>query len=277
MSSINKLFIIGNGFDLAHGVPSTFNHFKEYLRCTYLYEHDVYPSLWLPASTDYDGEICYKIEDCAQIIDFMICDSCLRIGSEDEGENWSDFERAIGRFDYSLLEEDIEIQYDKEGDINPFHTGNNYEDAYNDLSNVMLKLPELFSEWINNIPILENCFSVFNLDNYYSILELIDKEHDVFLTFNYTETLENLYEAENVTHIHGNQTSPVLGHNNTSRIEEQSYHQDTYINTMNETLKKPTDRIIEEKSYFFKNLEGEIDSIYSYGFSFGEVDLIYLK
>lgn len=28
---------------------------------------------------------------------------------------------------------------------------------------------------------------------------------------------------------------------------------------------------------FFKELQGDVDSIYSYGFSFGEVDLIYIE
>ncbi|EGO2664540.1 bacteriophage abortive infection AbiH family protein [Enterococcus faecalis] len=277
MSIINKLFIIGNGFDLAHGIPSTFNHFKEYLRYTYEYVYDEYPNLWLQSYTDYDGGESYEIEGCAQIIDFMICNSCSNISYEGDGENWSDFEKAMGYFDYSLLEEDIEIQYDKEGDINPFHTGNNHEDAYNDLRNVMLKLPELFSEWINNISTPENCFSVFNLNSYYSFSELIDKENDTFLTFNYTETLENLYEAENVIHIHGDQTSPIVGHNNDFQMDEQVYHQDTYVNSMNEALKKPTSRIIKENLCFFKELQGDVDSIYSYGFSFGEVDLIYIE
>ncbi|WP_086445289.1 bacteriophage abortive infection AbiH family protein [Candidatus Enterococcus lemimoniae] len=277
MSIINKLFIIGNGFDLAHGIPSTFNHFKEYLRYTYEYVYDEYPNLWLQSYADHDGGESYEIEGCAQIIDFMICNSCSNISDEGDGENWSDFEKAMRYFDYSLLEEDIEIQYDKEGDINPFRTGNNYEDAYNDLRNVMLKLPELFSEWINNISTPENCFSVFNLNSYYSFSELIDKENDTFLTFNYTETLENLYEAENVIHIHGDQVSPVVGHNNDFQMDEQIYHQDTYINSMNEALRKPTSRIIKENLHFFKELQGDVDSIYSYGFSFGEVDLIYIE
>ncbi|WP_223389903.1 AbiH family protein [Liquorilactobacillus hordei] len=45
MSIINKLFIIGNGFDLIHGISSTFNHFKEYFRYTYEYVYDEYTNL----------------------------------------------------------------------------------------------------------------------------------------------------------------------------------------------------------------------------------------
>lgn len=28
---MNKLFIIGNGFDMAHGLPTSYNDFREYL------------------------------------------------------------------------------------------------------------------------------------------------------------------------------------------------------------------------------------------------------
>ncbi|MGO2566166.1 MAG: bacteriophage abortive infection AbiH family protein [Brochothrix thermosphacta] len=278
---MKKLFIIGNGFDLAHGIPSTFNHFKEYLRFEYEYDCEQDPSLWLQPSTDPKGDESYNIEYCAHIIDFMICTSVIFINSEnkktlEELENWSCFEKAMGMLEFSMIEEDIIDQYDKEGDINLFHTGANYEDAYRDLTNVILKLPLLFSEWINEIHVPDRCFSVSNIAIYKFFMELIDKE-DVFLNFNYTDTLENLYEVENVLHIHGNQDSPVVGHNNDNIVEEQIYYQDTYINNMNEVLKKPTNRILMENKQFFEDLSGVVDSIYSYGFSFGEVDLIYIK
>ncbi|MBC1526929.1 hypothetical protein HB981_01255 [Listeria seeligeri] len=57
MRSINKLFIIGNGFDLVHGIPSTFNHFKEYFRYTCLYKHDVYSNPWLTSLNNYNGNL----------------------------------------------------------------------------------------------------------------------------------------------------------------------------------------------------------------------------
>lgn len=74
---------------------------------------------------------------------------------------------------------------------------------------------------------------------------------DVFLTFNYTETLEELYEVNNITHIHGNRDSPIVGHNNASQAEEKVYSQDIYINDLNRALKKPTKKIIKENEDFF--------------------------
>jgi len=271
---MNKLFIIGNGFDLAHGIPSTFNHFKEFLRCKYNYNPDEDVSLLLDWSDGYQGEEICDAKACAQIIDSLISDSCSNIGDR---ENWSDFEKAMGYIDYSLLDDEIEIVYDKEGDEHIGYTENNFEDAYSNLKNGMLKITDFLSEWISSISITESSYSVFNLDNYYNFLELIDKNNDTFLTFNYTQTLEELYEAKNVTHLHGNQESPVMGHNNDSKMGERNYHQEIYINSINEALRKPTSRIIESNRCFFEKLQGEIDSIYSYGFSFGEVDLIYIK
>lgn len=267
---MGRLFIIGNGFDLAHGIPSTFNHFKEYLRSSYLYDYNVEPNLWITAQTMPDGDQSYNSTDCAQIIDYMVSESF-----EDAREDWSDFEVALGNLDYTLLEGDIEIQYDREGDIHPSRTRYNYEDAYSDFSNVMSNLPSLFSDWVNEIAVPTSRFSVFNLNTHQKISELIN-ESDIFFTFNYTDTLETLYEMPNVLHIHGDKTNPIVGHCKDSHMEERAYFQDEYINTMADALKKPTAKIIEENKVFFGNLD-EINSIYSYGFSFGNVDLVYVK
>lgn len=63
----------------------------------------------------------------------------------------------------------------------------------------------------------------------YSFKETIDPNEDIFLNFNYTTTLESLYEAQNVTHIHGcrnNCDELIIGHNNDSEYKEEAYHQD---------------------------------------------------
>jgi len=269
---LSKLFIIGNGFDLAHGIPTTFNHFKEYLRNNYKYDYDEYPSsLWLDSRTSNDGSQIYDDDQCAKIIDFMICEVNL------DREDWNDFEKSMGHFDYSLIEDEIEEQYDKEGDVNPFYSRNNYEQAYNDLSNVMSRLTYLFSNWIETIKIPENCYSVFNLNTYYNFSELIDVNNDTFLSFNYTETLEKLYEVDTVTHIHGKQNGNIIiGHNVHREFDEKAYGQDLQMDSMHKFFEKPTTEIIYDNSDFFTDLE-DIDSIYSYGFSFGCVDLPYIK
>lgn len=276
MNSLSKLFIIGNGFDLAHGIPSTFNHFKEYLRYNYSYDYSGYSvDLWLEPTTYPDGGEEYNIADCAKIIDFMIRSIS---DSKRDGENWSDFEIRMGEFDYSVLEEDILVQYDKEGDENYSSTREMYERAYKDLAGVMGKLPILFSEWINDLSIPNLCFSVPNLETYYFIKELIDAENDIFFTFNYTNTLEELYEAQEVLHIHGTQNSEIIvGHSAVREFGNMKYEQDEQMYSIHANLQKPTDRIIEENSEFFQSLEGKVDSIYSYGFSFSDVDLVYIR
>ncbi|GBD82847.1 hypothetical protein TEHD86_1569 [Tetragenococcus halophilus subsp. halophilus] len=247
---MTRLFVIGNGFDLAHGIPSTFNHFKEYLRSTYSYDYHETPSMWIQSLTDQDGGEIYEMEKCAHIIDSLVCKSCEDISEKKDRENWSIFEKALGYLDYSSMEEEIFAQYDKEGDINHSHTDAIYEDAYRDLTNVILKLPKLFSEWIEGISLPTNSFPVFNLNTYHYFRQLIEGD-DVFLTFNYTETLEELYEVNNITHIHGNRDSPIVGHNNASQAEEKVYSQDIYINDLNRALKKPTKKIIKENEDFF--------------------------
>ncbi|WP_253212704.1 AbiH family protein [Tetragenococcus halophilus] len=226
--------------------------------------------------TDQHGEEIYEMKKCAHIIASLICESCGNINEKKDRENWSAFEEALGCLEYTSIEVEIMDQYDKEGDINPFHTGANYEDAYTDLMNVILKLPKLFSEWISEISPPTSNFSVFDLDIYYSFRQLIEDD-DIFLTFNYTETLEELYEVDNITHIHGNRNCPIVGHNNILLTEEKSYFQGVYIDKMKNALKKPTEKIINDNEMFFENLDHDIESIYSYGFSFGEIDLEYIQ
>ena len=109
---------------------------------------------------------------------------------------------------------------------------------------------------------------------------IINADEDIFLTFNYTHTLEKLYNAANVLHIHGEQESDdlLIGHGNPASYEEDVFDQDIYKNEMHDYLRKNTQECINQNSQFFEDLSNsDIIEIYSYGFSFGEVDLPYLK
>ena len=47
-----KLYVIGNGFDLWHGIPSSYAQFKEYVR---RYDRDLFDAVdsYLPADEDW--------------------------------------------------------------------------------------------------------------------------------------------------------------------------------------------------------------------------------
>lgn len=269
---MTKLFIIGNGFDLKHGLPTTYDHFREYLRTTYTYNWEEAPDSLVEPSTDQDGELIYDDDGTVHYIDTLISLS-------NDHDNWKDFESSLGHLDYSIVNDDIPEFFDKDGDVDPFRTGPNYESKYSDLINVVKKIPLYFRDWINMIPVSEHSYH-YPLKVVKKMNGLFDCDEDIFITFNYTHTLENLYQVTNVLHIHGEQGSDklIIGHGDVSRYEEEEvYFQDIYKNEMYDYLRKNTQECINQNSQFFEDiLNLGITEIYTYGFSFGEVDWPYL-
>ena len=146
----------------------------------------------------------------------------------------------------------------------------------NSLINPILSISNYFAEWISTIKYNDiKCKSDF--------LNLINSE-DLFLSFNYTITLEYLYKIKNVCHIHGSQGEKLLfGHGNDyNYFSDENYG--IYAGTeesfqeIHDKLKKNTKEAIKQHEDFFCKLRNSsIDKIFSYGFSFGEVDEIYIK
>ena len=145
-----------------------------------------------------------------------------------------------------------------------------------------------FFEWINTIGLSETR----RIEPYMS---LIDGKRDIALSFNYTETLECVYEMEtsNICYIHGQrETDPVLqkekamrpfGKGNSSLVVgfgpmhvKNSREADKKSMLMG--LYKHTKSIIyQHRTFFDKIAHSGIKEIYSLGFSFAEVDLPYIK
>lgn len=270
---MTNLFIIGNGFDLSHNLPTHYDNFREYLRTTYTYRFDEEPIELAEGILGPSGEMIYDDDMSVHYLDHLIT-------LANDYETWADFENSLAFLDYSIVEETIQTIYDNEGDIQPFHTGANYEDTYEDLSNIINQIPVLFSEWIHSIRISEYSYH-YPPKIVHSFKNIIDPDEDIFLTFNYTTTLESLYEAQNVTHIHGCQNEDeelIVGHNIDLPYEEEAYQQDIYKRKMQERLRKNVELCLNNNEVFFYTLEdSDIDAIYSYGFSFADVDLDYIQ
>ncbi|MFB5934557.1 AbiH family protein [Peribacillus frigoritolerans] len=110
-------------------------------------------------------------------------------------------------------------------------------------------------------------------------------DQDLFFTFNYTDTLEEVYgiQEDNICHIHGKQNEEIFfGHGNFedytgSCIEKHIGTQDS-LSKIYDQLRKRTDEALDNNLDFFYSLEeADINKIYSYGFSFSEVDMVYLQ
>ncbi len=270
MIEVTNLFIIGNGFDSAHGLKTTYDHFRKFLLTEY---PDIkFDELVIPeAVPQYDGDIDYRRSEISSLLLYLINDA------EGDTEYWKDVEAALGRLNFNEALDWLEPHVDKEGDVDIYKTSYIYEDTVSTLIKPTLKIKELFPEWINTI----NIDRVTPIETFQQLIDSLD----FFLTFNYTETLEQVYDVSEtqVCHIHGMQNSEIFfGHGSdedqTEEHMQQYYGSQDGLFEIKNALRKRTDLALKKNEAFFVSLtNASIEKIYSFGFSFSQVDKIYLR
>ena len=250
-----KLFVIGNGFDLDHGLNTQYKDFKEYLISNY----DVKGFIQPPTYHDESLSIEEAANFIYSVIDSAACD-----------ENWSDLEESLGRLDYSEWINHIDFELSSKSIFEIIR--NNQENVYY-YSSLIDRLQELISEWLeytcdNSITLKFKYKKVFSNESF-------------FLTFNYTDTLEKLYHVpkQNICHIHGMiYQDLIIGHGdkNSKLSNESTIGVDEEINSVHQFLYKNTNKIIKNNKTFFDKLSN-IDEIYFIGWSFSDIDIEYLN
>ncbi|PRX20720.1 abortive infection AbiH-like protein [Paraburkholderia sp. BL18I3N2] len=247
------LYVIGNGFDLWHGIPSSYSCFRDYVR---LHGRDVFDAVesYLPA-----------------------------------GENWSDLEAAFGEIDVDHVIESLGQFMGGYGDDDWSDSG--HHDFQYEVERVVERLSGglrfLFGEWIRQLPIPTTTTVRRRLHS-------LDKEA-IFLTFNYTKTLREIYGVAdaNVLHIHGNADLPdselILGHawhperrrslNDRPDIEEIDVRlaeaHDILDDYFSQTF-KPSAQIVQAHCDFFA-LMREVEEVVVLGHSLSDVDEPYFE
>lgn len=260
-----KLYIIGNGFDIAHGLPSKYSDFYAYL-------------------TQNREDVLEEMEQY------------YYIGSD--SNLWSDFERKLEEnMCYDSL---AEIIYENAPDF----SSDNFRDAdwydaqiyvEQECDELLDKIRSGFEGWINSLE-LNTIAEKYGID-----------KTARFLTFNYTEILEQVYRipAENILHIHNkmgenlifghgkdvevfNVTAALYGDENTHQIIDEETGEITTTEVGHERFAenavcafydkmcKHTEKIIETHSDFFRSL-ADTDEIIVIGHSYNEIDFPYFK
>lgn len=210
-----KLFIVGNGFDLAHKMPTNYNpHFKE---------------------------IAEKKEQISYFWD---------IYQSREADIWSDFENCLANPDFNNLEEifdgyapDYYSDYERDrdaiitqADLNGNLIGALYEFADQAENSICSTKP---------LPFYTECFN----------------SSDLFITMNYTHTLEFLYgiNRNNVLHIHGEvgANNLILGY------PEGNYEPEKYFCDVRQKGRGPY-REVEIEQHIEDMLEAELYDYYTY-------------
>ena len=99
------------------------------------------------------------------------------------------------------------------------------------------------------------------------------------LSFNYTETVEHLYGFNILIHIHNKIGEDLIWGRGEKRKKLNKYLLDNNLcdEVVLNIYKKNTAKQIIKLKTKLRNLENKTISIYSYGFGYSNVDLIYIK
>ena len=261
------LFIVGNGFDLSHGIPSAYKHFKKYMEFTYLPSEFVYPDI--SVGMGKDGETVINPSNSASLLQY-----CLdMIG---DGSDWSDFENDLAKItidDVAPAESDFVSDEDDDSFPRYYHI---MEDFNSDVLTISAFWSSLFKEWVENV--------VDSIDEYdyqlkKEVMDILNKEDVKVLSFNYTPFIENKYNFHNVCHIHGIYTDEflVFGHGEEEKSIDFDYDNHAVNAKLHNMYKKDTNELINKNLSFFDEINSDTLEIYCYGFGFGKADLPYVK
>ena len=247
MRKINHLYIIGNGFDLYHSLPTSYRHFRDYVK-----EHD---------------------NELAELVDKYYMPKKL--------DFWNDFEENLGNFDDDLLRDYCQKYLEDYGCDNwrdAFHHDYQYE-LDRKIDRITQGIRKSFCNWLSQISFerLEKKAIPIERDAYY-------------LTFNYTRTLEKIYDIpmQNILHIHGTfegheNDEIIYGHGGHPYIIEKAIDDprvaegEEIIKDYFEKTTKPVKQIIHKYQKFFYRMIVDVTNVTIIGHSMNEIDYPYFK
>ncbi len=250
------LYIVANGFDQHHSIPSGYDDLRIWLKKTNPFLYDEVSGAF--------GNLDY--------------------------EKWSDFEESLTSFEaLEFVEEILRDNY-------PNPASDDFRDrdwhaaeimAEGELEDLFKRIRKAFVFWALN---LEKGDAKKKIR--------LNTKDAFFLTFNYTSTLETLYQipSEQILHIHGHAQTPedwdalVLGHgkdyedvkkdlNINVEYGEYSFVEDNVSNTTVSIVanqRKPVEEIIALHETQFERFK-DVNEVNVFGFSWSDIDLPYIE
>ena len=254
---MQRLIIIGNGFDRAHNLPTAYSHFMNQLTEDHV---------------DFYNTICQYIP---------------------EDSLWTSFEEALAELDDAQLQDDNSCYLLGYGDENWRDSAHHdFQYMIGESLSFVSDIPQYFSKWIRSIdtdvpPIMP--------------AHIVDKSN-LYLSFNYTDTLEMVYNipTKNILYIHGKARRGdklIVGHHSDDLVQDEpepqfdseeerqiyydNYDEDVRVTEAKGIIKsyfkstyKDTETIIKSNRGFFNSLS-QISEIYIYGHSLSDIDFAY--
>lgn len=217
-----NILLIGNGFDLAHDLPTRYDDFLNFLSACRIRESGVTDSHKIKATNIRDeiGEYIlaqwnsnrWELGDLkTHMAENIWIDYFLKIKSRLKDKGWIDFEQEISKAIQNIDKmESVVDKHDKWNyvvNIEPMiSTLSHY--GLIDKTNYITKGPELTERLISDLDRLIRCLEIYlclTLDLVHPAIRLQTISNilsdvgsiDGVLSFNYTDTFEKYYEAQN--------------------------------------------------------------------------------
>lgn len=248
----STLYLIGNGFDKANELPTSYNDFRNYLKTKYGRNQEKSTYRFFPikkknmlAPNDYQN---------VELMIAMIDSSLSRVYGEKQ--DWRHFEDILGKLKYEDLWKE-----------------KNRNELNGIISHVAFtRLRDYFREWILDV----------DVEKAKPIEDFPQDREALYLSFNYTLTLEKIYHIlpDNVCHIHGvsGDKELIFGHkgNRFEYMKDESMAERQIV-IVREMLQKDTEAYYIEHQDFFNKIDKKIKEIVSIGFSYSDVDMYYIE
>lgn len=262
-----KFYLIGNGFDLHHKLPTRYSNYKQFV-------------------DERDPDLVENIDSILNELGY----------GENEIDQWSFLEEYLGKFtesDYDHHFDDALDSAETDMDRAGYYDDPKFfaDEKANNLRNERIGVKKYLKCWIDSISIKDVIRDPF----------LLMSKRAYYLNFNYTKTLEYVYgiSASNLLYIHIKNGEYILGHNQKRDIpfpkpdsnivfsnDEEDYDDDIRHVQVKESLNeayndiydeynKNSKQLIKNNAKFFKNVENA-DFIYIMGLSLGQEDRVYL-
>ena len=271
---MSSLFIAGNGFDIAHGIPTKYSEFRSFVIQNY------------PEALELRDEVVY-LEDFDDIDpNEFAAEILLNAMDKAAGEDWNNFEDALAY-----------INFDNKFPLPNHKENETVEEDQELMKHYLLYMDMLTSGFINCSKIWQDFFRLWLKEIQQTIdhgdyrpkdclLKLFSDPGMQFFSFNYTKTLQRLYAVKKVIHIHNRVGQKLIfGHDKSDEVglyqsmwcEDGPNISSSFLDDMVLSFKKDTISPMKKYADFFKGLNSSIDKVYSYGFSYGKVDSGYIK
>lgn len=261
----DKLYIIGNGFDIHHGISSSYKNYLEWLIAN---RKDIYDLILKYYPDAVDKEWWNEFEHN------------LGFPNTQEVKYEIDDSAYFGRPTEEEIEKMRSISWDKGAWA-----------IHMTLGPLIDQIKSSFYDWISSLEPANSSKKLY-----------LDLSNALFLNFNYTKTLECLYEVEekNILYIHGcigSEQELIIGHGeDISSIEETIDPSPSFIDNDDDevenlrdpitentykaaiddfyNLRKDVEANISDNKSFFENLN-EISQLFILGHSFSSIDQPY--